>query len=127
MKLEKITGIGKTTAENLKEAGIDTVQKLAESKLDELLKIKGIGKSTAQKYISEANALIKDKGKEQKVTEKEPKEQKQLKKEEIRQEKPKEKITSSEFGKLITQQAECNIGLVGHVDHGTSWKFLPFP
>ncbi|TXT58701.1 MAG: Translation initiation factor 2 subunit gamma [Promethearchaeota archaeon] len=89
----------------MKIAGIDTVQKLASSKLDDLLNIKGIGKSTAEKYILEANILLESKKKEKKV--------------------PKKRTSISKLKEIIKQQAECNIGLVGHVDHGTSWKFLP--
>lgn len=114
LQLEDITGIGKATAESLREAGIDSVEKLASLKVDDLLKVKGIGKSTASKYIEDAqNLLEKSKKKEKKAPEKEePK--KKVKKEK----KTEEKISTAEFKKKVKQQAECNIGLVGHVDHG---------
>ncbi len=59
LKLEDVKGLGKKI-ENLKEAGIDTVEKLANAKLEDLLEIKGIGESSAQKYINNAKELLKD-------------------------------------------------------------------
>lgn len=58
LKLEDITGIGKTTAERMRSAGIDTVEKLATINVDQLLNINGIGRSTALKYIEIANQLL---------------------------------------------------------------------
>lgn len=58
LKLEDVKGLGKR-AENLKTAGIDTVEKLANAKVEDLLAIKGIGKTSAQKYINNANLLLK--------------------------------------------------------------------
>lgn len=43
----------------LKEAGIDSVEKLAGAKLEELTEIKGIGKATAEKIIDSAKELLK--------------------------------------------------------------------
>ncbi|MHA1866129.1 MAG: helix-hairpin-helix domain-containing protein, partial [Candidatus Heimdallarchaeaceae archaeon] len=42
----------------LKEAGIENVEKLANASIDELVKIKGIGPSTAEKYITNAKKLL---------------------------------------------------------------------
>ncbi|MFW9990408.1 MAG: helix-hairpin-helix domain-containing protein, partial [Candidatus Odinarchaeota archaeon] len=44
-KLEEISGIGKATAEKMQAAGIDSIQKLASVKPEDLvkLKIKGVG------------------------------------------------------------------------------------
>ena len=39
-ELEDVSGIGKATAERLKAAGIDSVQKLATVKLEDLLRLK---------------------------------------------------------------------------------------
>ena len=69
LKLEDIKGLGKK-AENLKDAGIDSVEKLANAKIEDLLEIKGIGKTSAQKYIDNAKSLIK---KDQKVEDSEEK------------------------------------------------------
>ena len=59
LKLENVKGLGKK-AENLKDAGIDSVEKLASAKIDDLLKIKGIGKASAQKYIDNAKILLEE-------------------------------------------------------------------
>ena len=112
--LEEISGIGKATAERLKAAGIDSVEKLASTVPDELLKlnIKGVGESTAIKYINNAKELTKiieaDKQISKKTVSKEEK-------------KPTTKFSPEKASKVkefIKQQSECNIGLVGHVDHG---------
>ena len=109
--LTDIAGIGKTTADKIKAAGIDSIEKLANVKLDDLvkLKIKGVGKATAQKYINNAKKLL-----EEKSLQVEPKSKSKSKS--IVDEKPKSK--PSNLKELIKKQAECNIGLVGHVDHG---------
>ena len=57
IKLEDVKGLGKKI-ENLKEAGIDTVEKLANANVDDLLEIKGIGKASAEKFIKNAKDLI---------------------------------------------------------------------
>jgi len=57
--LEDIKGLG-TKIDTLKEAGIDSVEKLSNSKIEELTKLKGIGKATAEKYINNAKDLIKE-------------------------------------------------------------------
>jgi len=59
LKLEDIKGLGKKV-EVLKSAGIDSVEKLANAKIEDLLEIKGIGKTTAQKYIENANLLLEE-------------------------------------------------------------------
>jgi peptidylprolyl isomerase len=57
MKLDDVKGLGKKQ-ETLIEAGIDSVEKLANSKLDDLIKLKGIGKATAEKIIANAKELM---------------------------------------------------------------------
>jgi translation initiation factor 2 subunit 3 len=113
--LEDVTGIGKATAERLKTAKIDSVEKLANIKLEDLLKlkIKGVGKATAKKYIASAKKLLEE------VAPQKQSESKVTVKSEIKvKETPKPKIKASNIKELIKKQAECNIGLVGHVDHG---------
>jgi len=129
-KLEDVSGIGKTTADRLRSAGIDTVEKLASIKLEDLLKVKGIGKSSAIKYIENAKEFLKMSGdkppaksevskpkekKAQKVAKKAPEKEKVVQKAEKAKKGSKGK---GSIKKLIEKQAECNIGLVGHVDHG---------
>ncbi len=57
LQLADVKGIGKKI-ETLKDAGIDTVEKLAEVKLEDLIELKGIGKATAQKMIDNAKKLM---------------------------------------------------------------------
>jgi len=122
-KLEDVSGIGKATAERLIAAKIDSVEKLANAKPDDLLKlkIKGVGKATAEKYIVNAKKMLK----EMEVTEhpssevKEKLEKKSVSKSTVKPKpKPVSKEKTNKLKELIKQQAECNIGLVGHVDHG---------
>ncbi|TFG17701.1 MAG: translation initiation factor IF-2 subunit gamma [Promethearchaeota archaeon] len=117
--LEDITGIGKATAERIKKAGIETVEQLAKVDPDSLLRlnIKGVGEATAIKYINNARELVEQNQEENAISvESTPtKEVKEPKK------KPSAKFTpekAKDLKKLMKQQAECNIGLVGHVDHG---------
>ena len=58
--LQDIDKIGKTIADRLIAAGIDTVEKLATIEIEKLLKVKGIGKSTAFKYKDYAKKLLKE-------------------------------------------------------------------
>ncbi|MFX0186949.1 MAG: helix-hairpin-helix domain-containing protein [Candidatus Hodarchaeota archaeon] len=68
-KLEDVKGLGKK-AGNLKDAGIDSVENLANAKEDDLIKIKGIGKASAQKFINNAKKLLKSKTSEDMYEEK---------------------------------------------------------
>ncbi|TFF89166.1 MAG: hypothetical protein EU548_07925 [Promethearchaeota archaeon] len=60
-KLEDVSGIGSATAERMRAAGIDSIQKLAEIDLKDLLKVKGVGKASASKYIKTAKRLLGNK------------------------------------------------------------------
>lgn len=62
--LGEINGIGEATIKRLKKAKITSTEQLASSSIEELTKIKGIGKSTARSFISGAkNLLIESKSK----------------------------------------------------------------
>ncbi len=128
-KLEDVSGIGKATAERLKKAGIDTVEKLVSIELDELLEVKGIGESSANSLKEKAVNFLNDLGYESSKSSKSPDQKAQnpqvasLKDSEEDEKKPSVKKGASgspkvSIKKIIQQQAECNIGLVGHVDHG---------
>ncbi|MFX1315331.1 MAG: translation initiation factor IF-2 subunit gamma [Promethearchaeota archaeon] len=118
-ELEDIPGIGKATADRIRAVGIDSVEKLASIEPKELLKlqIKGIGKSTASKYIEKAKMLLEEKVKGEKTPVKSKPDMEQVSKEKVTTKKEVLK-EPSEINKYMQQQAECNIGLVGHVDHG---------
>ena len=79
LKLENVKGLGKKI-DTLKEAGIDSVEKLANSKLEDLTGLKGIGKATAEKIIENAKALIRQETEEgeAKLTETEEDEEKKI-------------------------------------------------
>jgi predicted flap endonuclease-1-like 5' DNA nuclease len=53
-----IEGVGPKTAEQLIEAGYDTVEKIAAMSDEEILAIPGIGEKTAQKILLSARARI---------------------------------------------------------------------
>jgi len=130
-RLENVSGIGKATAERMKAAGIDTVQKLASLKPEDLvkLKIKGIGKATAEKYINSAKELneeLEQQGIKVKTQKIELNKADAITKEEsLVKTKPSKDTTK--IKDLIKRQAECNIGLVGHVDHGMIMSLRHFP
>lgn len=130
ISLEDITGIGKATKDRLKAAGIDTVDKLANIKPDELTKVKGIGSSTASAYIQEAQKLLDKHEEPEEIAKKEPEvpsepepepEPEPEKKEKVKKKpkrKPRKEISNAELEEQMKKQAEMNLGLVGHVDHG---------
>ncbi|KKN00364.1 hypothetical protein LCGC14_1138550 [marine sediment metagenome] len=129
--LENVIGIGKATAERIKAVGIDTIHKLASMEPEDLvkLKIKGIGKATAEKYINSAKKLyeeIKQNETKEIIQKKEPLKTVSISKEK-KSGKRKPSVKYSNIKELIKKQAECNIGLVGHVDHGTIMSFWHFP
>ena len=118
-QLEDVKGIGSETAKKFKEAGIKSVEILASSKPEDIakLKIKGIGKATAFKFIESADLLLKEKSSEVETLKpkRDVKEKPAKKAETTKKQKP---AKGSNLKELIKKQAECNIGLVGHVDHG---------
>jgi DNA repair protein RadA len=57
--LTSIEGVGPKTAEQLRQAGYDTVEKIAAMSDEEILAVPGIGEKTAQKILLSARALIK--------------------------------------------------------------------
>ncbi len=115
--LEDVKGIGSEMAKKLVEAGIKSVEILASSKPEDIvkLKIKGIGKATTLRFIESAGLLLKEKSSEVE-TPKLDAEEKPTK--EVTTTKKAKPEKSTNLKELIKIQAECNIGLVGHVDHG---------
>jgi translation initiation factor 2 subunit 3 len=118
-ELEDISGIGKSTADKMRTAGIDTIEKLVAVDPEDLvkLKIKGVGKATAIKIIANATKVLQDTTGEIKSISNQKKKQ-TSKPEPESLSKPAAKEKGTKLKELIKQQAECNIGLVGHVDHG---------
>ena len=59
MNLEDVKGVGKKQ-DVLIEAGIDSVEKLANASVEDLTQLKGIGKTTAEKFVSSAKELLSE-------------------------------------------------------------------
>lgn len=116
-KLEDVKGIGSETAKKIKEAGIKSVEILASSKPEDIakLKIKGIGKATASKFIESAKSLLNEESLKIKTLKPDVKKKPAKIIDVTKKAKP---LKSTNLKELIKKQAECNIGLVGHVDHG---------
>lgn len=56
--ISKVKGIGKKIEGVLKEAGFDTIEKIASAGIGDLTKLKGIGKKGAEKIIASAKELL---------------------------------------------------------------------
>ncbi|MEJ2252263.1 MAG: helix-hairpin-helix domain-containing protein [Candidatus Lokiarchaeota archaeon] len=97
-ELKDVKGLGQKTVENLKVAGIDTVEKLANIELEKLLEVKGIGKTTGKKYIDQAKELLsqEDTKKEQEDISKSASEKEKTKKDEDISEEVKEEMKKAE-------------------------------
>lgn len=59
MNLEDVKGVSKKQ-DVLIEAGIDSVEKLANASVEDLTQLKGIGKATAEKFVSSAKELLSE-------------------------------------------------------------------
>ncbi len=109
IKLENVKGIGKK-ANTLKEAGIDTVEKLAEVKLEDLIELKGIGKATAQKMIDNAKEVLQQKSGETEAETGEKPEQEETIKETEEEKKIQEEIKKLEEKKAHLQGKKVEEG-----------------
>ncbi|MCG2677148.1 transcription termination factor NusA [bacterium] len=58
IKLIELPGVGAKSAQVLEEAGFKNVVDIAQSKIEDLTKVKGIGKNTAEKILKAAKDLI---------------------------------------------------------------------
>lgn len=57
VSLEELRGVGVKTLASLKESGINAIEDILKVKLEDLIKIKGIGKKKAEKLIEEAKKI----------------------------------------------------------------------
>jgi len=57
-ELERVRGVGPIAAVNLNKAGVKTIEEVANSTIEELAWIKGIGIISAKKIIENANELL---------------------------------------------------------------------
>jgi N utilization substance protein A len=56
--ITNIEGVGEKTAEQLRQAGYDTIEKIASMSDEDILAVPGIGEKTAQKILVSARALL---------------------------------------------------------------------
>ena len=56
--ITNIEGVGQKTAEQLSQAGYDTIEKIASMSDEDILAVPGIGEKTAQKILLSARALL---------------------------------------------------------------------
>lgn len=59
VSIESLPGVGEKTLASLKEAGFKALADIASAKLEDLIKVKGIGEKKAEKLIQEAKKLNK--------------------------------------------------------------------
>lgn len=99
LKLEDVKGLGKKV-DTLKEAGINSIEKLASSKVEDLTELKGIGKATAEKIIDSAKELIQQQTKEgvKASTESEEEDKKKIQEEIKKLEEKKTKLQGKKVG-----------------------------
>ncbi len=60
LDIQLVNGIGKKTAEKMNQKGIDSVERLASSNVEDLLKISGIGNNKARRYINTAQNYLEN-------------------------------------------------------------------
>jgi N utilization substance protein A len=60
MPIEEMVGVSDKMAEKLREAGINTVQKLTRTSLEKLTEIPGFGERTAEKLLETAQGTVKE-------------------------------------------------------------------
>ncbi|MBN1801293.1 MAG: FKBP-type peptidyl-prolyl cis-trans isomerase [Candidatus Lokiarchaeota archaeon] len=116
--LEDVKGLG-TKITTIKEAGIDSVEKLANASVDDLSNLKGIGEATAEKIINSAKELLDSENisdesetKTSKDTETDKKLQEELKKlEEKRKKLAGKKVEKGDFV-LVNTTAKTQKGKI---------------
>ncbi|MFW9882662.1 MAG: helix-hairpin-helix domain-containing protein, partial [Candidatus Thorarchaeota archaeon] len=102
--LSDIKGLGKKE-DTLKEAGIDSVEKLANASIVELTALKGIGKATAEKIVENAKNLLNES-----TTDKSAKQLKEETIEKIDEEKAQDEIKKLEEKKKKLQDKKVEEG-----------------
>ncbi|MFO7794587.1 MAG: helix-hairpin-helix domain-containing protein [Promethearchaeia archaeon] len=122
-KLEDVKGCGKKTVKNLKKAGIKSVEDLADSNVDELTKIEGIGKASATKFVEEAKLMLgKKPEKEQKSEVEEPtlteEEEKEIEEQVKKQEEKRKRLE----GKEIEQGDFILVKITGKTRRGNVFR-----
>jgi len=109
LKLEDVKGIGKKV-DSLKDAGIDTVEKLAVAKPEDLTELKGIGKATAQKMIENAKELLEQESGEHITKTAEIREKEEIETDKEEQKKIQEELKKQEEKKATLQGKKVEEG-----------------
>jgi len=120
--LSDVKGVGKKE-NTLKEAGIDSVEKLANANIDELTTLKGIGKATAEKLVENAKNLLNESTKDDsaeliKEEAIEKKEEEKAQEELKKLEEKKEKLQ----GKAVEEGDFILIKITGRTQKGTIFR-----
>ncbi len=122
LRLEDVKGLGKKI-DTLKEAAIDSVEKLANASIDKLTALKGIGKATAEKIVENAKNLLNEFAKDDSV--KLIKEEATEKKDEVKVQeeiiKLEEKKTKLQ-GKKVEEGDFVLIKITGRTQKGTIFR-----
>jgi len=120
--LSDVKGLGKKE-DTLKEAGIDSVEKLADANVDDLISLKGIGKATAEKLIESArnllNSSVKDESTEtitEELAEKEEIEKAQEELKKLEEKKSKLQGKKAEEGDFVL------VKITGRTQKGTIFR-----
>lgn len=121
--LSDVKGVGKKE-DTLKEAGIDSVEKLANANIDELTTLKGIGKATAEKIVENAKSLLNESTKDDSaelIQEEEAIEKKEEEKAQKELKKLEERKTKLQ-GKKVEEGDFVLIKITGRTQKGTIFR-----
>lgn len=120
--LSDVKGVGKKE-DTLKEAGIDSVEKLANANIDELTTLKGIGKATAEKIVENAKSLLNESTKDDsaELIQEEAIEKKEEEKAQEELKKLEERKTKLQ-GKKVEEGDFVLIKITGRTQKGTIFR-----
>jgi len=121
--LSDVKGVGKKE-DTLKEAGIDSVEKLANANIEELTTLKGIGKATAEKIVENAISLLNESTKDDSaelIQEEEAIEKKEEEKAQKELKKLEERKTKLQ-GKKVEEGDFVLIKITGRTQKGTIFR-----
>ena len=105
--IKSLDGVGKKAEATLLEAGFNTIEKIAKQKAEDLAKLKGIGKKTAEKIVSSAKEKVEpqaDKPKKPKIKTKVDKPKEEKPKEDEKVDKPKEEKPKPEESETAKEE-----------------------
>jgi N utilization substance protein A len=107
-KLENLEGVGKKTAESLRNAGFNTPEDILNSSVEELTKVEGIGEKTAGKIFKSAQVLLSQKDTAGVVAEAEPESVEEIKEEKAEEKEVVEKATEAAKEEIAAEEQDEN-------------------